>query len=379
MGTNPAPSRAHGSDEAMRLAPINGLRGIAILAVVYFHVVCGLWPASAVPVWASPLLTNGWTGVNLFFILSGFVLFLPYAAGERSMQTPRDRLGFYRRRALRLMPLFYVAVIGQWLVTAAQGGSTKDFFPVLSLAFIFDPGAFTPTFNTALWSIGVEIAFSVLFPFLVEMAGKRHLGRLLAGVLALALVMRIAGIHRNPALNGATFNSDMFLCRLDEFVLGMMVARLYVSKRLPARAGWCALAGTILVGCAWIGFDQVLRGGLPPLSRAVLNDVLDAGLFFVICAALIRGHGLASILAWRPLQVLGMMCYSIYIWHTPLLGWLMPHRTTMPPAAFVSALAVFAVVTLALAAFTYRFVEFRRIRDWRSLFLLPPATVEALA
>src|SRR6266436_3965033 len=67
------------------------------------------WPRQPhVPIAISPLLTNGSTGVNLFFVLSGFVLSLPFAAGDRPLGTTRDWLSFYRRRALRLMPLFYV-------------------------------------------------------------------------------------------------------------------------------------------------------------------------------------------------------------------------------------------------------------------------------
>ena len=360
-------------DASLRLAPINGLRGIAILAVIWFHIVCGLWPASAVPVWVSPFLTNGWTGVNLFFILSGFVLFLPYAAGERSMQTPRDRLGFYRRRALRLMPLFYVAVIAEWLLQAAFGGaSAREFFSVAGLAFIFDPRSFMPTFNLALWSIGVEIAFSLLFPYLVDIAGPRKLGRVLGCVLVVALAARLAGIARNPALSGGNFNSDMFLCRLDEFVIGMMLAKLYAGQRLPRNATLCALAGVALVLCAWTGFDHVLRGGLPPLTRAVLNNLLDAGLSLIVCAALVPGKSLASVLSFAPLQVLGMMCYSLYIWHAPLLARLMPDRPGMGDGAFAAGVVLFAILTFAIAAFTYRFVEFRKVRDWRSLFLLPP-------
>jgi peptidoglycan/LPS O-acetylase OafA/YrhL len=357
-----------------RLAPINGLRGIAILAVVYFHVVCGMWPSDRVPVWLSPLVSNGWTGVNLFFMLSGFVLFLPYADGQRTMQGLSDRLSFYRRRFLRLMPLFYVAVIVEWLPAAAQGhAGASDLFSVLGLAFVLDAKGFAPSFNPALWSIGVEIAFSALFPLLAELASRRGMARLVAAVLALALAARLLGIHRYPALQGATFNSDMFLCRLDEFVLGMLLAQLYAAGRTPRRIGGCVLGGLALVGLAWIGFDSVLRGVMPPLGRAVLNDVLDAGLFLIVLAALVPGTRFAAALAWRPLQVLGMMCYSLYIWHGPLLDGLLPARAALPAPAFLAALLLFALLTFAVGALSYRFIEFGSVAAWRPLFLLAPS------
>lgn len=372
---SPAVTCSPGIDDrwqaATRLAPINGLRGIAILAVIYFHVIMGIWPADAVPIWLSPLLTNGWTGVNLFFVLSGFVLFLPYAAAERTMQGLRDRLSFYRRRIWRLMPLFYIAVLSQWFLAAQHGGSSvSDLFSVVSLAFIFDAHTFTPSFNTGLWSIGVEIAFSALFPFLMEAAGRRRLAWLLVAVLAFAMAVRLLGIARFPALQGATFNSDMFLCRLDEFVIGMALAQLYAEGYRPRHVGRCALAGVALIAVAWTGFDLVLRGTLPPLARAILNDVLDAGLFMVTLAAFAPGTRLGAALCWRPLQVLGMMCYSLYIWHGLLLDWAMPARSVMPAAAFAAHLSLFAVLTGAFAALSYRFIEFGRVRAWRPLFLL---------
>lgn len=355
----------------LRLESINGLRGAAILSVIYFHVICGMWPAAAVPVWLSPLVTNGWTGVNLFFILSGFVLFLPYAAGERRMVAPSDRAIFYRRRWLRLMPLFYVAVVGEWLLAAWQGhGSISELAWVASLGFIVSPSEFAPSFNPALWSIGVEIAFSMLFPSLVAAAQRIGLARMLAAALTLSLAIRALGIMRFPALQGATFNSDMLLCRLDEFVIGMILAWLYLAGRLPWRPVLCGAAGALLVAIAWIGFDQVLRGSLPPIARAGLNDLLDAGLFLVVRAALAPETRFAAALCWRPLQVLGMMCYSIYIWHQPLLELMMPGRAALPAPAFVLSLLLFAAALLAVAALSYRFIEFGRVSDWRRLFLL---------
>ena len=355
-----------------RLSAINGLRGIAILGVVCVHVVTGLWTADAVPMAISPLVTNGWTGVNLFFMLSGFVLFLPYAGGNRPFASLADSLGFYRRRFLRLMPLFYVAVTAEWLGRAWLGGrgDATELLSVLSLGFIFDPRTFGPSFNPALWSIGVEIAFSALFPALVGVARRRGLGRLLALVIGIALMFRLIGISRYPAVHSISFGTDMFLCRLDEFVLGMMLAQLYVGHRLPRHPGRWALAGMALVAVAWIGFDLEVRNLAPPLLRALLNNVLDAGFFLVVLAALVPGTRLAAALAWRPLQVLGMMCYSIYIWHWALLDWVMPDRAAMPAGQFAAALVSFLLLTAAIATLSYRFIEFGRVRAWRPLFLL---------
>ncbi|HZK89595.1 MAG TPA: acyltransferase [Stellaceae bacterium] len=357
-------ARARGGD---RLAVINGLRGMAITLVIFFHLLLGTLPQHGLSVEIfgaavslSPLLTNGWTGVNLFFILSGFVLFLPYAADAGRMSELSERMRFYRRRFLRLAPLFFIASVVAWLLTAARHGNARveDLLSVLSLEFTLDPHRFSPPFNPALWSIGVECVFSALFPLLVIAARRVGMARLVAGILVLALAARLIGIHRFPALQGATLNSDAFVCRLDEFVLGMMLARLYVEGRLPARAGRWALAGVALIALAWIGFDLVLRGRLPPLMRAGLNDVLDAGLCALVYAALKPGTRLAAALSWSPLQRLGIMCYSLYVWHWPLLQLIAPNRAAMTPAALALAVPLFLAATIAVAALSYRLIEF---------------------
>ena len=357
-----------------RLAPINGLRGIAIVGVVYFHVIGGLWSTADLPPWLSPFVTNTWTGVNLFFILSGFVLFLPYAADNEALRPQSERLRFYRRRAWRLLPLFYVAVAVQWGVAAVCGTSGLDeLVRVASFQLIVSPRDFFPSFNGPLWSIGAEVAFSVLFPMLVLASLKLGIGRVTAVVLAVALGMRLVAYMHAPSPEVVGFNTDMFLCRIDEFVLGMLLARLYVERRLPRAAGTCLLAAAGLIILAWIGFDLTARHVLPSLLRAGLNNMLDAGFCLVVVAALVPGSRVGAALSWRPLQVLGMMCYSLYIWHWPLLHWIMPNRAAMPAGAFAAGVAMFLLATLAVAALSYRFIEFGRVRDWRKLFLLGPA------
>ena len=362
-----------------RLGPINGLRGIAIVGVVYFHVIGGLWSTAQLPAWLSPFVTNTWTGVNLFFILSGFVLFLPYAGDSEALRPQSERLRFYRRRAWRLLPLFYVAVAVQWGVAAVCGTSGFDeLVRVASFQLIVSPQDFFPSFNGPLWSIGAEVAFSVLFPMLVLAGLKLGIGRMTAVVLVAALGMRLLGYMHAPSPEVVGFNTDMFLCRIDEFVLGILLARLYVERRLPAAAGPCLLAGTALIVLAWIGFDLTARHVLPSLLRAGLNDVLDAGFCLVVAAALVPGSRIAAMLSYRPLQVLGMMCYSLYIWHWPLLHWIMPDRAAMPAGAFAAGVVAFLLVTLAVAALSYRFIEFGRVRQWRKLFLLDPAPRPAI-
>jgi len=361
-----------------RVSVVNGLRGIAILLVLYCHLIVDTLSPSELPIPLSPLLTSGSSGVNLFFILSGLVLFLPYAADDRPLCDLGDRLAVYRRRFLRLMPLFYIAVGIEWsLAQGPQAHDLGELILVLSGTFVLNPRTFCPSFNIALWSIGIEIAFSLMFPVLV--LGLRRLGpaRFAALIMALALLARIVGILRFPAVHGVTFNSDTVICRVDEFVLGMVLAQLYVARRLPSRPGWCALVGLALVALAWIGFDMVLHGALPPIGRAILNDGLDAGLCAIVLASLVPRTRLAAVLAWSPLQVVGMMCYSLYIWHLPLLLWLAPYGATMSVGTLAIVIPLFLTLVFVVAAFSYRFIEFAHVTEWRRLFLLDPPRLAA--
>jgi peptidoglycan/LPS O-acetylase OafA/YrhL len=356
-----------------RLPVINGLRGVAIIGVLSFHVMEGMFTRAAFPPALSIPLASGWSGVNLFFILSGFVLFLPYAANEDAIGLLARPLGFYRRRARRLLPLFYCGTLAAWALAVAGGAPAApgQLLAVLSLGFIFDSHSLTPSFNPALWSLGDEIAFSLIFPLLALSFRRHGACRILFVAAVIALVLRVGGIWRLPALQGATFNSDMFACRFDEFVLGMALAWIYVRDRLPRRPLWFALGGLVAILAAWTGFDLVLREALPPLCRAFLNDLLDAGFAAIVAAALVPRTPLAMALSWPPLQVAGMMCYSLYVWHMPLLDWLAPDRARLPLPQLGAELALYLVATFAVAALSYRFIEFPRTGDWRRYFRLP--------
>src|SRR5579859_1718984 len=99
-----------------KLEVINGLRGAAIVAVIWHHLF-GLYfkPGSAAALQPAPMggffLSYGWIGVQLFFVLSGFVLYLPYAEGRAKLSSGTEVLVFYRHRAARLLPLYYIVAL----------------------------------------------------------------------------------------------------------------------------------------------------------------------------------------------------------------------------------------------------------------------------
>jgi peptidoglycan/LPS O-acetylase OafA/YrhL len=347
-----------------RIAVVNGLRGLAILGVLFQHI--GREPATAMLAAhgleaLTPLVSNGWTGVNLFFLLSGFVLFLPYAAGRRGMAGWADARHFYARRFLRLMPLYYFSAVVLLLLAARQlpvAGFLGLAIDLITVRFAFLPHQFGVAINYPLWSIAVEILFSIAFPLVVVLAARIGLSRVLVLALLGALAMRVAGRLWDAHPLGPNFIADNILGRIDEFVLGMVFARAYVAGGIPARARHLFWPGAALVLLAWAGFYQCQYRGLTMVAMAPLNNVIDLGYAGILLAVLAPG-GAHRLLAWAPLQVAGMMCYSLYIWHAPVL------EAVQPAQGLLAALALL----LALAAFSYRYIEFSRAANWRALFL----------
>ncbi len=145
------------SGTGARLTAIDGFRGIAISAVVFHHlfqVHIARADPSLFGIDLTFLLTSGWLGVNLFFVLSGFVLFLPYRMGTREFSRPDNIVGFYRHRAARLFPAYYFCVLAILGLQAGNGLDDvkylREVFGLLTWTFPFMPDLYSPPANWAL-------------------------------------------------------------------------------------------------------------------------------------------------------------------------------------------------------------------------------------
>ncbi len=364
----------------MRLGVVNGLRGVAILAVVWHHLASlrpgweDTWFLGDPIPWGAPA-TNGWLGVNLFFVLSGFVLYLPYAQGSRALATARDAGEFYVRRAKRLLPLYYVSGAIILAIALAKVAarivmpSGEELVLVATITFIFTKQSYAPRLNWPLWSLAIEVWFSVLFPLLVLAAKRVGIVRVLLVVVLVALSTRVVGVAF-PIFEGATpyLNpvKDSVLGRLDDFAVGMLLAELFVrqSPMLSAeRAGRLVALAVLLAWAGSVLWDLHALGRLSRPTVPFYNLVIDAAAFCATAAALGSRGLYARVLRSAVLQVPGKMCFSIYVWHGVLLRAFVP----LEPRAvhYVAYLGALVVVS----ALSYRFVEFRHVRDARSLFL----------
>ena len=124
--------------------------------------------------------------------------------------------------------------------------------------------------------------------------------------------------------------------------------------------------GVVVMIPSLVGFRWVSDGLLSYAANSVLVTVLDLSLALIVAGALAARSAISTGLSLRPLRVLGMACYSLYLWHMPIQIALRLH---IDPWNALNLMA-FTIMLFALAGMSYRFIEFRRIADWRSLFLL---------
>lgn len=364
----------------VRLPTLDALRGVAIVTVVSSHV---FWLFAEKDVFAganagfvaSPLtfLSRGSVGVQLFFLLSGFVLALPYLQGRRRMESWAEYRSFCLRRCARLLPLYTLA----WLLPlfwfyagdplASHGVQVSA---LVTMASAFFPSTFQPRYNIVLWSLCIEFWLSLLLPLCL--LALRRMGQirtalaaiLLAGISRFAAVLLVHTFGTNVLMSGVT-------SQLDVFVLGIVLAQRHTDG---ARSRHCGLQAVFGLFCVWTGpgtLEGVAQGFLRwegiPLSFTLLTIGLtcctDAAVSARVCC-----HGM-----WYPLRQLGRMCYSVYAWHIPLMLICMSWGYFTDAWVFSAYLLSLLIVTV----FSYRYVEFGHIADPRPLFGLPARGAQA--
>jgi peptidoglycan/LPS O-acetylase OafA/YrhL len=335
---------------------LDGLRGIAILMVVLHH----LWPSEGPLARFLPLANLGWLGVDLFFAISGALItgILVDSRGK-----PAYFRNFYARRALRIFPLYYLFVAAAFVAPLVQHGSGAAFLersgsPVYYVFYLGNvPEAFfgkdPPCFLAVLWSLAIEEQFYVSFPFVVRALSPKALVRLLAAIVALAPLLRLAlalAWPENPRLE------YLFLfCRADVIALGGLVA---IAMRDPSfRPSRRIIDGAVVVSLGAVAVAA--RGGA--LEReSIFGRTAGYSLVAFAFASLVlfvlanREAARTRALRFAPLCYLGQLCYGLYLLHRPadvLVGRVLSVLALHPPAAAVLAIDVAAAVGIATASY----------------------------
>lgn len=399
-----------------RILGIEGLRAVAAVTILVLHTWSEASP-TARPSFGRLIdhhIGDLSYGVTLFFSLSGFLLYRPFAAallrdGERPAITK-----YLRNRVLRILPAYWVVLLVCSLLVGgllyreggqlAVGRITDVGLLARTAVFVqnYDPRTFLTGIGPA-WSLAVEVVFYLLLPLLAWAAfrlgrGRRRGQRIMIAFLPAVLLLVVGLIGK--ALSAFVVPADhiwegwnadwhsvldkSFLGQADLFSFGMALAVLYALGReglLRLPRHWRPAAVVI----ALLGYLAASRVSWQEaqLTYSPYNTVMALSCALLLALVVLAEPGssrLVEVLETRPFVAVGVVSYSIFLWHYPLILALRESGLTFDGRiGFVTNLAMVLMVTGVLSALTYRFVELPalRLKLGSSRQETPPSRMEA--
>jgi peptidoglycan/LPS O-acetylase OafA/YrhL len=337
---------------------IDGLRAFAVTAVIGFHAGLGAF-------------AGGYIGVDVFFVISGYLI---TRIIDREIDDGRfSLLKFYERRVRRIFPALLVMLLAVWLFGAASLYPTEmktlnesliaTILSVSNIYFYTSINYFHPGDGMALlhtWSLSVEEQFYVLFPLML-LALKHWLPRLMMPILmalfVVSLVASAIGVYQFPS---ATFY--LLPTRAWELMVGCLLALWTPSFQLSRMMREAlALIGALLLGVSMAMLDSKM----PFPGLLAVAPCIGAGLI------IFAGNGgttlVTKALSWRPVVFVGLISYSLYLWHLPVMAFLDNESLLFHLALPLKVTRIaMLVVIAALGYLSWRFVEkpFRNQTNW---------------
>jgi peptidoglycan/LPS O-acetylase OafA/YrhL len=355
---NVAAARERGQPFRLGYRPaLDGLRGLAVLGVIAVHV---------------NLLEGGGIGVDVFFVLSGFLI-TSLLLEEWDRTGSVDFRSFYIRRALRLLPaLLVVLATVALLVVLAQvttlrgfgqpelNGIVTSFFYVTNYARALglDVGALHHT-----WSLAIEEQFYILWPPLLVFLLRRRLNRLqIAGGLVAVMLVIAAWRALSWKLVGFDWAFHTLDAHADGLAAGCVVACVATAGLLPAGGAMLRLLQlSAMAGAAFLLLATATLSNLEtPLYAGGYTIVVTSSALIVAALMATQGGFAHGVLGGRPLVLLGRISYGVYLWHYLVVALLTPEGAVVPEGAGPVA-AVFAI-SIGVAATSYYLLEQRVLR-----------------
>lgn len=323
------------SAEGDSLFALDGIRGLAAVVVIASHAAAfGMGGQGAR------------LGVLLFFCLSGFVLALPFVAHPERIFSPSVVVRFFANRALRIIPIFVVAVIFiRWLIDKNWAWAATN------LTFA---GGWTH-----LWSVAEEARFYVLFPLVIALLAR--LPWLIARILALVVLIAVAHHFQNAIM------IDMMIHAVAPFyfwffLAGMLACFLYRPVSAMRHGKFpLGVAAVIILLSIFLTSDGAVSGIWQPMFPSLPDDAAlwispemwcAAFVVLLVSVTAFRGSFAGRFLQSYPMRQLGLMSYSLYLFHVPVLILLESYRLS-GVSKFFAALAI----TYVVAVVSYLVVE----------------------
>ena len=317
------PSHTGAPPRGAHLPALDGLRGVAVLAVLVFHLAHIDGEGGQLERVLLGATRAGWAGVDLFFVLSGFLItgiLLDARGGEGYFRT------FFARRVLRIFPLHYAYLAVLFLVLPlllpafdrGPGHPGWLWSYLGNVLFAREGGFHASPWAAHFWSLAVEEQFYLAWPLVVWLLPPRRLAVACLGIVAGAFALRFA-IHHTSY--NATAAYVLTPARMDALALGALVA---VAARVP---GWWSVArraapGVLAASVAAVAAVWIRQGALfggDPVAQVWAFGPLAAGFAAILVLAVDgRSVGISRPLASPALRTFGKYSYGLYVLHYPI-------------------------------------------------------------
>jgi peptidoglycan/LPS O-acetylase OafA/YrhL len=363
------------------ITPLDGLRGIAVVLVLVFHFSWTFPDGSVLASALKRVFWVGWVGVDLFFVLSGYLI-------TRGLVAPSDQAvgtrlrKFWARRVLRIFPLYYIVLIigsGVCLLASAPIPTLPYWFYFQNYALAFDP--YVLRWTAHFWSLAIEEQFYFLWPLLALRAPRRVLVPATVALAVFCITVRGGmGIHMHMLEHAGQHEAAEQVAKIayratpthmDGLLFGALLAILGADPASRLAVAWkrarpFALGATTLV---LLGLFVVTHGFNDYDGRVIAVGYATLALFFASVVSIAVDGSLApawgTILDSRPLRACGRVSYGMYILHWPLVVFTIPLLTRLQAEAGpvegvalgVGAILVGIAVTYTIAEVSFRFVE----------------------
>lgn len=348
---------------------LDGIRAFAATGVVLCHT-AQYSSVNTTPL--GPYLMELRSGVQVFFVLSGFLLYLPFASAHVEGRPGPPVGSYFRRRLFRIYPAYWVALtIAVFVLDVATLSSLRSAVFNYALLQTYDAG--NSLFGQGLfiaWTLVVEITFYCVLPLYAltmrwlgarspvpaEFAG----GIVLVGLGFAATAWTAYGhpptfVHVLPA-NLAPFAFGILLASATAAARRSDALRRRLDRLGRAPGAWWALAAIAWSATVWwAGIESVLPPGVTQTGGELLGEHLLRtliGIAIVLPAVLgdQRRGAIRGVLRWRPIVFLGLVSYGIYLWHVPIITWLQRQTDHVPADTNFLALTLAVSVPVVVVA-----------------------------
>lgn len=360
-------------DLPRHLSALDGIRALAVLAVIASHFPVLLGYQQPTPwSWLNKLIRGGFLGVDVFFVLSGFLI-TSLLLTEHSRFRQINLRYFFARRALRLFPALYLllaidfiiaiyektSLFGQWNITWATVLYLNNWYFVWP-SLRHGPANFHTNLGH-LWSLSVEEQFYLVWPITIYLSMKLKKTEKFLPIFIVLLISFVV-VHRTLLWHDNVFYMRILIrtdARLDSLLVGALLALcfryLQISLKILRWSAYIALPLFLVIA---------YQGPESPFFYTIGFTIVALLALIMIYASVERTWGLNTFLEHKWLTFIGKISYGLYLWHFVVFTFLSKHFFVGPR---VTRISVGLLLTFAITLFSYFLVEkpFLRLKDRR--------------